>query len=273
MKSKHYISALLSVVLAVPLLSGIDGHAQVRAAEPVRSEFYLALGDGMTAGYQGDASFAWSDGWTFQLRDILAKTGSIELVDLGHTGECTDTFISGGTAKDCPKQTGSPSQLAEATAFLEDHVGIMRLVTVQVGADNLFGALPSFMTSTAAQQQATLATLLPRMAHDWGVIFSTLRKACPDCQIVALNQYNPYPKGAITVDLAPLFQHYTELLSQAATPAKVTVADINTPFVGHELKYTWMASGHPDPTTKGFTTIAQAVAKVAALGRPARSAM
>jgi len=193
-------------------------------------------------------------------------------VDLGRAGECTDTFIKGGLAKDCPENVAAPAQLAEAEAFLATHAGLVRLITVQVGSDNLFGALPAFMTSTAAQQQAMVTKLLSGMAHDWGVIFSALRKACPSCQIVALNQYNPYPKGAIPVDLSPLFQQYTQLLQQAAAPAKVQVADISAPFVGHEQAYTWIAQQHPDPTTAGFTAIAQAVAKVVAAGQVAAGA-
>jgi lysophospholipase L1-like esterase len=268
MKSKRSFAALLgSIVLAVALLPGTAGQAHMHAAAAAPlPEFYMALGDGLTAGYQGDSSIAWSHGWAFQLRDLLAKTMPTVLVDLGHTGECTGTFIKGGKAKGCPKSTDSPSQLAEATAFLADHYGVVRLITVQVGADDLYGSLPAFMSSTPAQQQALLTKLMPTMAHNWGVIFATLRKACPSCQIVALNQFNPYPSGAIKVDLTQLFQTYTQLLQQAATPAIVTVADIATPFVGHELAYTWMSKGRPDPTTAGFTAIAKAVSRVIAAG-------
>jgi hypothetical protein len=65
MRSKRSIAALLStLVLAVALLPSTASHAQVRAAATPVAEFYLALGDGLTAGYQGDdpETIPWSHG-------------------------------------------------------------------------------------------------------------------------------------------------------------------------------------------------------------------
>jgi lysophospholipase L1-like esterase len=186
----------------------------------------------------------------------------VELQNLAIRGECSDTLLAGGLNADCPtKVVDSPSQLAEAVTFLKDHPGQVNPITVEIGGNNLNGHKTLFLGSTPAQQQAILASLFPKLAHDWGTIFVTLRTACPKCEILALNQYNPFPAGAVKADMPALFKVYTGLLGQAAQAAKVKVVDVYTPFVGNELTYTWIARGDIHATTAGYTAMAQAVAK------------
>jgi lysophospholipase L1-like esterase len=263
MKLKRTLAALLAGTSLAMSLFPIAGHARVSAAATAPAPYYyLALGDSLTVGYQPDPMTSWTHGWVYQLRDMLKKTGQVELNNFGHRGECSDTFIHGGLLADCPtKDVTSPSQLAEATGFITDHPMQIRLITVEVGGNDLNGNKDLFLNSTPTQQKALLAKIFPKMGHNWGIIFATLRKACPTCEIVALNQYNPFPSGVIKADLPEIFSAYTALLRQATQPAQVRIADVYTPFVGHELTYTWIAHLDIHATTAGYTAMAAAVDK------------
>ena len=182
MNSKQLFAAVFCIAVAIALVPASGGHATIRAAAAApATETYLALGDGLTAGYQGDNPevIPWSHGWAFQLRDMLAKTSPTELVDLGHTGECTDTFIKGGMAKDCPKITNSPSQVAEASGFLADHDGLVRLITVHVGADNLY-VEAGIWYSSRADAGSFPAALLGKSSAGPDIKWLDIRPSGPD---------------------------------------------------------------------------------------------
>jgi lysophospholipase L1-like esterase len=76
-----------------------------------------------------------------------------------------------------------------------------------------------------------------------------------------VNQYNPYPKGALKTDLAPVFHTYSGLLAKVANATHVRLADVYTPFVGHEILYTWISVRDIHATNTGYTVMAEAVAK------------
>jgi lysophospholipase L1-like esterase len=267
MRSKHAKAGLVvGATVLMGLVPAAMGHPSAIAATAApKPNYYLALGDSLTVGFQPGATSSWTNGWVYQLRDAMAKSSSVELNNYGHRGECSDTFITGGLAADCPTKTvDSPSQLAEALGFINDHPGQVRLITIEVGGNDLNGNKQLFLNSDATKQKAILGKIFPKMAHNWGTIFGTLRKACPTCEIVALNQYNPFPKGATLTDLSPVFTTYTALLQQASAPAKVRLADVYTPFVGHELQYTWFAHGDIHANTTGYAVMEAAVAKTLA---------
>lgn len=272
MKRAHTLAALLTGIALTAAQLPAGGRLPARAAgagSAVRVN-YLALGDSLTVGYQPDPRVPWTRGWVYQLRDYLAKSGPVELTNLGHRGECTDTFITGGIARDCPtKHVDSPSQLAGAVGFIKDHPGQVRLITVEIGGNDLNGHKAVFFNSTPAQQHAFLARTLPLMAHNWGVIFGTLRTSCPGCEIVALNQFSPFPSGSVKADLGALLKTYTGLLTRVAAQAKVRVADVYTPFVGHELTYTWIGHGDIHATTLGYAVIAAIVERTIGAVTPA----
>ena len=266
MKIARTLPGLLAgATLALTLLPAAGAHARVAdAAAPRAGSYYLALGDSLTVGYQPDPSVAWTRGWVNRFHDALVRKGEIALANFGHRGECSDTFIKGGMAADCPtKLVDSPSQLAEATGLIRDHPGQVRVITVEIGGNDLNGNKQLFFNSTPAQQRAILGKIFPAMAHNWGTIFATLRQTCPSCEIIALNQYNPFPTGALKVDVAPLFTTYTGLLRQASGPARVQIADVYTPFVGKELRYTWIAHGDIHANNAGYAAMAAAVERVA----------
>jgi lysophospholipase L1-like esterase len=258
--------ALCSAALVVSaLLSGGAVHARssTAAKAPVLGTFYLALGDSLSVGYQPPiAAESWTHGWVYQFRDMLNTIHPVELQDLAIRGECSFTLIKGGLDPACPtKSVDSPSQLAEAVTFLQDHAGLVNPITVDIGGDDLNSNRGVLLTGTAAQQKQLFAKLFPALAQNWGITFKALRAACPTCTIIAVNQYNPFPAGTVKFDATALSNQYTKLLKQASAPYKVKIADVYTPFVGHELTYTWVSVADIHPTNIGYTVMAESVAK------------
>jgi len=254
------ISAIMLASLSPHLAAPSRGAAAVPAPTPL---YYLALGSKAAIGYQMDPAVDWTHGYVYQVRDMLAATGPVELTNLAHRGECSDTFINGGLAADCStKVIDSPSQMAEAVAFILDHAGRMRLITVDIGGANFNSNLKLVMNPDLVQRTTYLIKFYAQLVHDWNVIFGTLRQACPNCEIVALNQWNPFPAGSTKVDVAPIIVHYNDLMRMAARPYHIRMADVYTPFVGHALTYTWFAKGDGHPTTEGYTVMANVVWQV-----------
>lgn len=254
----HALTLLIALALsAIPASRGVAA-----AAAPKPGTFYLALGDSISLGFQPEPSVSWAHGWVYQFRDRLHTLGPVEVADIANGGECTDTMIKGGMAADCvTKPFTSPSQLDEAVAYLIGHADRVNPVTVDIGANNLNGIARELLLDTPAQRRARLATVYAQVRRDWRTIFGRLRATCPRCTIIALNQYNPFPPGALPFDPRPIFVTYNRLLAGTATAYRVRVADIYTPFVGHELVYTWVGRGDNHPTTKGYAAIARAVAR------------
>ncbi len=265
MKRRPLVALCCATLVISALWSGDAAHARSHAAAkaPAVGSYYLALGDSLSVGYQPPiAAESWTHGWVYQFRDMLNTIQPVELQDLAIRGECSFTMIKGGLDPACPtKSVDSPSQLAEAVTFLEDHAGLVNPITVDIGGDDLNSNRGILLTGTAAQQKQLFAKLFPALAHNWGVTFKTLRAACSTCTIIAVNQYNPFPKGTVKFDATALSNLYTKLLKQASAPYKVRIADVYTPFVGHELTYTWVSVADIHPTNIGYTVMAEAVAK------------
>ncbi|HVA90402.1 MAG TPA: SGNH/GDSL hydrolase family protein [Chloroflexota bacterium] len=256
--------ALCSALLAAALLPGAGVGARATTAKgPVLGDFYLALGDSLSVGYQPPiANEKWTHGWVYQFRDLLNTIHPVELQDLAIPGECSFTLIKGGLDPACStKSVDSPSQLAEAVTFLKTHAGLVNPITVDVGGDDLNSNKAVLLAGTPAQQKQFFGKVFPAMGHNWVVIFQTLRAACSTCEIIAVNQYNPFPAGTVKFDAKALDNEYTHLLQQAAMPFKVRIADVYTPFVGHEVLYTWVSVQDIHPTNIGYTVMAEAVAK------------
>ena len=143
--------------------------------------YYLALGDSLAAGFQNGADHR-TEGYVGAVRTAVERRdGPTTLVNLACSGETTTSMLRGGG---CTYDRGS--QLAEAERFLRDHAADVRLVTLDIGGNDVarcgFGGLEPSCTKPAL---ATLSRNLP-------VITSRLRAAAPDVQIMLLNYYDPF---------------------------------------------------------------------------------
>jgi lysophospholipase L1-like esterase len=149
--------------------------------------YYLALGDSLSRGVQPNAagtSVETAQGYPNLVYARLSRASpTLRLVQLGCPGETTQTMTRGGICR-----YPGASQLAAAVAFLRAHRGHVRLVTLDIGANDLevCGSQLelALAASCAGQFQATIART--------AAILGRLRAAAgPDVRIVGTNYYVP----------------------------------------------------------------------------------
>lgn len=148
---------------------------------PSGTGYHLALGDSLAAGFQNGSDHR-TQGYVGAVRKAVeVRDGPTELVNLACSGETTTSMLRGGG---CTYDRGT--QLAEAEQFLRAHAADVRLVTLDIGGNDVarcgFGGLEPSCTGPAL---ATLRTNLPQ-------ITSRLRAAAPHVQVVVLNYYDPF---------------------------------------------------------------------------------
>src|ERR1700740_790657 len=127
-------AAAVAVAAAVAAWSGPGTSVRAHVAAPP-APYYLALGDSLSQGVQPDAagtSVETGQGYPDQLYAMLRPSQpALQLVKLGCPGETTATMIHGGI---CHYPGGS--HVAAAVAFLPAHRGHVRLVTIDIGAND-----------------------------------------------------------------------------------------------------------------------------------------
>jgi len=207
------------------------------SATPVDG-WYLALGDSLAAGNQpsGDQP---ERGYAGPVLEGLRKTqAGTQLKNLGCTGETTSSMLGGGT---CRYPEGS--QIAAAVTFLKANAATTRLVTLDIGANNV---LPC---AKPAVDQACATSSTTRVSKELALILGQIRAAAPNVPIVVLTYYNPllatWNKGAEGRDLAtksqPLLGSLNTEITKAGKAAGAKVADVAGAFA------TTNTSGSPQP--------------------------
>ena len=95
--------------------------------------WYLALGDSLAAGYQPPGGDQKTRGYAGPVLEGVRKTQpGTQLTNLGCSGETTTSMLRGGL---CRYPEGS--QIAAAVAFLKANAATTRLVTLDMGANNV----------------------------------------------------------------------------------------------------------------------------------------
>lgn len=180
------LAAAAVVAAVIPTLTpGTAAAARPAAAD---AEFYLALGDSLALGAQPDlatgANRPTGEGYVDKLyARARASNPNLQLVNLGCMDETTSSMIRGGT---CTYQ-GASSQLQAAEKFLREHRGSVRLVTVDIGARDVYGCISPEGSDTACLLKgvATVGLNMPAIA-------SRLRLAAGlGTRIIGANYYNP----------------------------------------------------------------------------------
>jgi lysophospholipase L1-like esterase len=207
-----------------------------RADDHGRKLWYLALGDSLSVGVQPDAAnvnhptaFGYSD----QLYQALkATTPNLELKKLGCAVTETTTDMLKGPS-DCRSQYRLRVQLADAVAFLLTHRGSVKLVTIDIGANDLeiCGSIETGIDPVCVQDAfSDVGANLPR-------ILKALRLAAgPNVPIVGMNYYNPFLAAwlAGATELAEqsnqLVAAYNGLLGSIYQVFHMPVADVATAF-------------------------------------------
>jgi lysophospholipase L1-like esterase len=226
------VRIVLAVAVAAAVAACSGPAASVRSqVVKVPATYYLALGDSLSQGVQPDAagtSVETEQGYPDQLYAMLHPSQpALQLVKLGCPGETTATMIHGGICR-----YGAGSQLAAAVAFLNAHRGHVRLVTIDIGAND-----PEDCGSWASLQTLLhcVGTNFPAAASNLGTILARLRAAAgPDVRIVGMSYYLPalaewrngLPGQAVAWLSERLAAGYNNLLERAYAKSDVRVANV-----------------------------------------------
>jgi lysophospholipase L1-like esterase len=187
-----------------------------------RPVYYLALGDSLAQGVQPatpplasgvtlgesietDAGYA-NDLYTHYAR---AFHGALQLVKLGCPGETTTSMLT-GAGSPCSYPQGS--QLAAALAFIKAHPGQVKLITIDIGANDVDGCLTGGTISESCVESG-----LASVEQELPLILGALRDAAPHTTIAGMNLYDPF-----------LADYLTGSAGQAAATESVTLdGDLN----------------------------------------------
>jgi lysophospholipase L1-like esterase len=202
--------------------------------------WYLALGDSLAAGLQPTTGDQKTRGYAGPVLEGVRKTQpGNQLTNLGCSGETTTTMLRGGL---CRYPEGS--QTAAAVAFLKANAATTRLVTLDMGANNVLRcARPAVDQACATSTTATVSTELTS-------ILGQLRAVAPDVEIVLLTYYDPLlaawrqgPEGqAVAAQSLPLLGALNAQIATVAAAARAKVADVAGAFATSD------GSGSPQPT-------------------------
>jgi lysophospholipase L1-like esterase len=297
------VAAVAVTVATMTITTTTAATAAPQGHDHRHAEYYVSLGDSLSAGVQPDASGAslpTNEGFTDQLYTMLRRRDpGLVVHKLGCPGDTTTTMINGGICGydggDLVSYTsGTGSQLDAATAFLARHRGHVPLITIDIGANDVLNCLglgaPDAI-NTCVQQQ--LAIVAPQLT----LIMAKLRAADPRATIVgmtyadvALAAWLRGPGGqAFAIHSIAVDSAFRDVLIGVFHAAGARIADVYTAFettdmtdqitlpgagavpedVGLVCEWTWFCTQPPQgpnihPNTAGYGVIARTF--LAALG-------
>jgi lysophospholipase L1-like esterase len=114
--------------------------------------------------------------------NLHANDANLQLNNLGCPGETSGTMISGGI---CSYPKGN--QLDEAVHFLRSHPLRVKLITIDIGANDVDGCL-----SGGTIDQTCINNGLQAIAKNLTKIVVRLRLVAPFVKIVGMNYYDPF---------------------------------------------------------------------------------
>src|SRR5262245_28096829 len=265
-------STLIALLVAAALA------ATSAASANEGTTYYVSLGDSLAVGVQpiGPPPFNETDrGYTDKIFSALeAADPKVKHIRLGCGGESTTSMLEGSQLPSVASSCGPPSfyvhryphktQLAEAVSFLRAHRGFVRLVTIDIGANDALGP----------GGDSEIAENLP-------TILAELRTAAgPAVPIVGMNYYGvllplAWAEGglpAVQADVAQVLA-FNDLLEGIYAAAGDPVADVESAFSTTDLtlvggvpanvsricEWTWMCSlGDVHANDAGYSAIAGA---------------
>ncbi|HYN30297.1 MAG TPA: GDSL-type esterase/lipase family protein [Dermatophilaceae bacterium] len=221
------LPALLGLLLSVLAPAAASADPSERAQQRATG-YYLALGDSLAAGYQpttgDDKDGGYVGGVAAAVRLSSPKT---RLVNLACSGETVVTMVDGGG---CDYAKGS--QLAAAQQFLHAHGRFTRVITLDIGANDVQRCVRSGGIDLVCVQGGLrdVATTLP------GVV-AALRAGAPNARIVVLNYFNPFlaayltgPAGQALAAQSTELQRQLNSIIAGAAAGNARVADVAGAF-------------------------------------------
>ena len=193
--------------------------------------WYLAMGDSLAAGYQPGRGDDLAGGYVGGVLDaVRADTARTKLVNVACSGETVVTMVGGGR---CSYEEGT--QLAQAVEFLHAHHRTTRLVTIDIGANDVqrcVSRAPLGIDEPCIRAGlADVQRLLPQ-------VLARLHAAAPGARIIVANYYNPFLAAYLTGDAGRALAQQSVALQAAlngiiaasAATVGAEVADVSTAF-------------------------------------------
>jgi lysophospholipase L1-like esterase len=223
-------------------------------AEPATGS-YLALGDSLAAGYQPGGTELRDTAYPALTATRLARSGvDLTVENLGCSGETTGTLENGGK---CDFAAGS--QLAQAEKYLAEHEGEVRLVSIDIGGNDLLRCATRQLTVDAACVDKGLRAVSRKLP---GVLERLGKAAGSDVPVLVLGYYNPWLAAGYLGEgqdqLKAAASAYTRLdtaIEKSADEAGATYVSLDKAF----------ALDDETPTTFAGRTVPRNVAQVCSL--------
>ena len=291
------------LVGVIALLGVGFGSATVHAApKPAPASYYLALGDSLSAGYQTQAvntdrsckdavnDATGHEGYVclmyMHLLKLYPRMGVVNYGLAASPGEDTCSFRSvtnclGATARrdngpgdTAPYNVAKVAQLKAALKFIKSHPGKVKVITLNLGGNDMFPLLKLALSGNLQGAVSALPAVETRLATNYEYIASKLRQADVTAHIVFINQYDPLsgvPAAAFGPHGDLLLGFATQALKQmnaevkhAASTNHARYADVYTPFVGKSPMLTHITETGPEApnihcTDMGYSAYAQVV--------------
>jgi lysophospholipase L1-like esterase len=248
---------LKTLACGIAILAILPAAAQAKA----KTSYYVALGDSLSVGVQPDANghnILTKEGYVDVLyKSQKRKISGLQLQNFGCGGEDTKTLMKGGI---CHYKKGS--QLKQAESFLKAHKGQVKLLTIDIGANDVQSCAQGGNVDfkCISDGLATVKKNTPKIAK-------RLRDAAGSKTVaVAMTYYDPFLQYWLKGDdtnkgLAGasqgLAKSLNDTIQQAFEAKKFKTADVATAFD----TYTPLTQTVNDPK---FGTIPKAVSVVCA---------
>jgi lysophospholipase L1-like esterase len=225
---RRIVCVIVAVVTAVAALAVPASAADPDGARGT-TRYYLALGDSLAFGFQ--PTRVTGQGYVDQLYASLhAQQPNLVLANVSCPGETSGTLVSGGR---CPYPDGK-TQLETALSFLRAHRGKVRLITIDIGGNDVNRCVT---LATGIDQRCFNQALLGLALNLFRIVFE-LRRAAPEATIAGMTYYDTVlaayltgPAGqALARQSIPLSHEFNGLLSLIYRLGRFRVADVAGAF-------------------------------------------
>jgi lysophospholipase L1-like esterase len=200
---------LRTAALSLFVLLAVAPVAQAAKKTPT-SQFFVALGDSYTVGYQDAVGHTTHNGPADQLVPLARKRGySFKLVNLGCGGATTDSML---TQLGCDAPALAPgasgyagkTQTQAAVDFIKRHKGKVGLVTISISGNDITPCIPAPDPITCTQTRmktvrANLGKIVERLRAAGGKHMRIIGSTYPDVVLGAWVRPIPFGDARFTV--------------------------------------------------------------------------
>jgi lysophospholipase L1-like esterase len=212
-KARPRVLSAALVLLAALALAGCGGSLKSAA-----HNYYLALGDSLSVGIQPNAKGQQLETDKGYVNDIYAtltrRISRLKLVEMGCPGDATPQVLTGqgnvaaARSYHCDRTGGS--QLKAALAFIRAHRSQVKLISIDIGANDLNFCVSAaglskglgYIASCVSVVEQMIATNLPK------ILAPLHAAAAPGTRLVAGEIYDPFLVGLLSSD--PVFRTVAE---------------------------------------------------------------